>query len=121
MLLHDSVAVGKSQTARETAAELAKRLPVAVAHEAQVHARLTRRPLAEVELADPRQVGGELLRRNLLRGSIDPDRPFARRPVMDAVDEVPCNGPAVVRASDASGPAPCRVARVVTGRLVHEA
>src|SRR5687768_15306502 len=122
MLLHHSVALGESDIAREPPAELAKRLPVAVAHQAEIDVRLARGPFAEVELTHAREVGGERLRRHLSRLAVDPDRALAvLEGVVNAVDEVPGNRAAILGAADARRPAPGGVARVVAGGLVDEA
>src|SRR5262245_21198403 len=104
MLFHHPVALREVQTAREPAAELAKRLPVAVAHDPQVQASLTRRPLGEPELTDPRQIGAELLGRDLLGRPVEPDGSLARDSVVDSVDEVPGHLPAVLGPADARRP-----------------
>ena len=80
MLLHHPVALGEREPARQRAAELAERLPVAVAHHAP-GSRLASRAdhSRKSQVADPRQVVRELLRRNLARLAVDPDGALARR------------------------------------------
>ncbi len=78
MLLHHSVALRQRETARERAAELAKRLPVAVAHDER-GCGSTRAPTTRGSRARRRgKVVGELLRRNLARLAVDPDGALAR-------------------------------------------
>src|SRR5829696_3339106 len=121
MLLHHPVALSEPDSARELSAELAERLPVAVPEHEQVHPRLADRPCAEVEIADASEVVRELLRRHLARLAGEPDRALARGAVMHAIDQVPRDAAAVVRAPDARRPPPRGVPGVVPGGLIEEA
>src|ERR671914_1204379 len=120
--LHHPVPGLELEASRKEPGEGAEGLAVVAAEGSAPGVVLACAPLGEAELADPGQVLRERLRRDLPRLSVDPHGALARLArIVNSFHEVPGHGLAAKRPADSRRPAPPGVARVVAGRVVHEA